>query len=418
MKILYICADFGIPVLGTKGASVHVREMISALNRAGHSVVLAAPKLQKVLWEKPEEIAGRLLHLPPAAVSRETMKCLMEFEDMLGETSPLPGQIRRMLYNKEMSHQLLRHFTSHPPDFIYERAALFSTVGVTVAEALGKPLILELNAPLADEQSLYRGASLTTLAKKTEQFVLSHSEAVLTVSELLKNYAVSTGAKPTAVHVSPNGVNIQNFQTKTATKETKSAWELGTGPVIGFVGGLRPWHGVMALPELAEQLHKKHANIKIVIVGEGPLRSRLKYEFSARRLSENVLFTGAVSHEKVAALIPTFDIAVAPYEKLNHDFYFSPLKLFEYMACGVAVVAAKAGQIGEIIKHGRTGLLYPPGETPTFIAHCEQLLAEPHLRKEIAQAAAKEVRSNYTWDHNASRVLSIFRQLKEEGRFS
>ncbi|NOY84862.1 MAG: glycosyltransferase family 4 protein [Nitrospirae bacterium] len=416
MKILYICADFGIPVLGTKGASVHVREMVSALNRAGHSVVLAAPKLQKVLWEKPEEIAGRLLHLPPAPISRETMKCLMEFEDMLGETSPLPGQIRRMLYNKEMSHQLLRHFTTHPPDFIYERAALFSTVGVMVAEALAKPLILELNAPLADEQSLYRGTSLGALAKKTEQFVLSRSEAVLTVSSLLKNYAVSAGAKPTAVHVSPNGVNIQNFQTKTATEETKATWGLGSGPIIGFVGGLRPWHGVMALPKLAEQLNKNHPDLKIVIVGEGPLRMRLQNEFEARGCSKNVLFTGAVSHENVAALIPTFDIAVAPYEKLDHDFYFSPLKLFEYMACGVAVVAAEAGQIGEIITQGRTGLLYAPGETTTFIMHCERLLSDPRLRKEMGQAAAKEVRSNYSWDHNASRVISIFKTLKKQER--
>ncbi len=418
MKILYICADFGIPVLGTKGASVHVREMVSALNRAGHSVVLAAPKLQKVLWDKPEEIAGRLLHLPPAPVSRETMKCLMEFEDMLGETTPLPGQIRRMLYNKEMSHQLLRHFTAHPPDFIYERAALFSTVGVMVAEALAKPLILELNAPLADEQSLYRGASLGDLATKTEQFVLSRSEAVLTVSSLLKNYAVSAGAKPTAVHVSPNGVNVQNFQTKTATEETKAVWGLGSGPVIGFVGGLRPWHGVMALPKLAEQLLQNHPDMKIVIVGEGPLRMRLQNEFEVRGYSKNVLFTGAVSHENVAALIPTFDIAVAPYEKLDHDFYFSPLKLFEYMACGVAVVAAEAGQIGEIITQGRTGLLYTPGETTAFISHCERLLSDPSLRKEMGQAAAKEVRSNYSWDHNASRVISIFKTLKAQERTS
>lgn len=418
MKILYICADFGIPVLGTKGASVHVREMISALNRAGHSVILAAPKLQKILWEAPEEIAGRLLHLPPAPISRETMKCLMEFEDILGENTPLPGQIRRMLYNKEMSHQLLRHFMAHPPDFIYERAALFSTVGVMVAEALDKPLILELNAPLADEQSAYRGESLSDLAKKTEHFVLKRSDAVLTVSTLLKKYAVSAGAKPACVHVSPNGVNIQAFQKKPCRQEKKTAWGLGTGPVIGFVGGLRPWHGVKALPALLKRLHRKYPDIKLFIAGEGPLRADLQQTFETLGLSENVCFTGAISHKKIATLISCFDIALAPYEKLDHDFYFSPLKLFEYMACGVAVVAADAGQIGEIVIHSQTGLLYPPGETETLIACCEQLLADTHLRKQMGQAAAKEIRTNYTWDHNASRVISIFNQLEEKKELS
>ncbi len=411
MKILYVCADFGIPVLGTKGAAVHVREMIAALGRAGHTVILASPKLQKNLWESPEEINARLLHLPPAAMTRETMKCLMKFEDMLAESTPLPGQIRRMLYNKEMSHQLLRHFTTHPPDFIYERASLFSTVGVMLAEALGKPLLLELNAPLADEQSAYRGASLHALAKKTEQFVLTRSDAVLTVSKLLKDYVVSQGAKQTQVHVSPNGVNIEAFQEKLPTKETKDTWGLGTGPVIGFVGGLRPWHGVMVLPDLLKALHQHHPGLRLLIVGEGPLRAKLEQAFDAYGLSGHVCFTGAISHQKIPALISCLDLALAPYEKLDHDFYFSPLKLFEYMACGVPVVAAECGQIGEIVSHGRTGLLYPPASKDVLIRHCQTLLSDPCLRKQMGEAAAKEMRTNYTWDHNASRLISTFEQL-------
>ncbi len=418
MKILYICADFGIPVLGTKGAAVHVREMIAALKRAGHSVTLAAPKLQKNLWENPEEIASRLLHLPPAPANRETMKDLTEFEEMLGETTPLPGQIRRMLYNKEMAHQLLRRFTTHPPDLIYERAALFSTVGVMVAETLNKPLILELNAPLADEQSAYRGECLGGLAKKTEDFVLKRSDAILSVSALLKQYAVSAGADPGRVHVSPNGVNLQAFQKNTDTKKTRATWGLGTGPVIGFVGGLRPWHGVGALPALLERLRPKHPDMQLVIAGEGPLRPALQRAFDALGCADSVCFTGAISHKKIAALVPCFDIALAPYEKLEHDFYFSPLKLFEYMACGVTVVAADAGQIGEIITHGQTGLLYPPGETEALVACCEQLLAAPRLSRQMGQAAAKEIRANYTWDHNAARVVSVFKRLEEKKEVS
>ncbi len=411
MKILYICADSGIPVLGTKGASVHVREMIAAWEDAGHSVLLAAPKLQKVPWGKPEKIAGTLLHLPPSDMSHSSMKALIEFETLLDETSPLPGQIRRILYNKELIQQLLRRFTAHPPDFIYERAALFSTVGTTVAAALDRPLILELNAPLADEQSVYRGEALGTLAKKAEQFVIRRADAILCVSSHLKTYAIDKGAKPVRVHVSPNGVNIRDFQEHSPAQKKPSLWRSDRGPVIGFVGGLRPWHGVRVLPELTRQLRKHYPDIRMVVAGEGPLRSELQADFARLGLLAQVHFTGAISHEKVAALIPTFDIAIAPYEKLDHDFYFSPLKLFEYMACGVALVAANAGQISEIVSHGTTALLYPPGVLDALIGQCRRLLEDRHLRVRLGRAAAKTVRSKYTWDHNAARAIAVAETL-------
>jgi glycosyltransferase involved in cell wall biosynthesis len=109
----------------------------------------------------------------------------------------------------------------------------------------------------------------------------------------------------------------------------------------------------------------------------------------------------------VAALIHRFDVALAPYPRPAHDFYFSPLKLFEYMACGAPVVAASLGQIGEVVSDGETGLLYPPGEFDALVASCERLLEDPDLRRRMGRAAAKEIHGRYTWDHNAARVIDL-----------
>src|SRR5262249_16377638 len=90
-----------------------------------------------------------------------------------------------------------------------------------------------------------------------------------------------------------------------------------------------------------------------------------------------------------------------------HPFYFSPLKLFEYMACGAPVVAPRLGQIAEVVRDGETGLLYPPGELDGLVGACERLLSDPALRRRLGQAAPPEVHGRCTWDHNAASVTEL-----------
>ena len=148
-----------------------------------------------------------------------------------------------------------------------------------------------------------------------------------------------------------------------------------------------------------------------MIVGDGPLRGELERELQDRNLIQNYVFTSSLPQEEVATLIPHFDVALAPYPRLDHTFYFSPLKLFEYMACGVAVVAAGVGQIEQVVQHGETGLLYPPDDIDALVSACDRLLANPALRQRLGQAAAQEIRERYTWDHNAARVIELARSL-------
>jgi glycosyltransferase involved in cell wall biosynthesis len=411
MKILYLCTDFGIPVLGRKGASVHVRELIAAFGRAGHSVVLVAPKLNRIPWEEPAKLEGILLHIMPTQSSDDMLFSFKEFNEILGVENVLPGQIRRILYNHELTRRFRHRFKKNPPDLIYERASLYSISGVLLAQELNLPLIIELNAPLAVEQSIYRGAGFSELAAQAERWTLSRADAVLAVSAQLRDYAVSLGVESDRVHIIPNGVNATLFHPGRPAPDVRASWGLGAGPIVGFVGGLRPWHGVQVLPTLLDHLTKQYQNLQMVIAGEGPLRRELERNIKELKLTQHVVFTGSLPHEKVAGLIRQFDVALAPYPPLDHAFYFSPLKIFEYMACGIPVVAADIGQIGEVIKNGETGLLYPPGELDALIAACKRLLADTDLRQKLGQAAAEEVRNKYTWDHNASRVTKLAHSL-------
>src|SRR5574341_151726 len=406
MKILYLCPDLGIPALGRKGASVHVRSMVSALTKAGHSVILAASLLNKSPWEEPAPTNARLLSLAPKENVLESVWALKAFNETVGVENSLPGELRRILHNQDLVTRLKHQavFEKDPPDFIYERASIYATAGISLAQELKRPILIELNAPLAIEQSAYRATSLGELAAQAELWMLSRADAVLTVSSALKEYVVSLGIEPRQVYSMPNCVDPSCFKPKPRNSEIRAQWGLQDEPVLGFVGGLRPWHGVEVLPALLDRLRQQHNNLHLVIVGNGPLQNKLECDLRNRGLMQRAVFTGSVSHEQVAEIIPQFDVALAPYPQLEHSFYFSPLKIFEYMACGVPLVASEMGQIGEVVRNGETGLLYPPGDLDALTTACDRLLRDSNLRRQIGQAASREIHSHYTWNHNAARV--------------
>ncbi len=439
MKILYLCADAGIPVLGRKGAAVHVREMCGAFARAGHRVTLAAQALVKSEDEERAQVRARVIQVRSSSAATSAVQACKHFNEQLGVENSLPGELRRVLFNEALYQDLKRRFLRQPPAFIYERASLYSTAGVRLAARFKVPLIVELNAPLAVEQATYRATGLGDLAAQAERWLLNQADAVVVVSGQLAKHVRSLGVKGSKIVVLPNGVNPELFcphgmerglQAASASavgrrseisthtiherrSRLKPALRNGaSAPVLGFVGGLRPWHGVEVLPELLARLNKRRPGTRLVIAGDGQLRGDLELGFRRRGVEKQVTFTGALRHEEIPAVIRSFDVALAPYPRHSHDFYFSPLKLYEYMACGVPVVAARLGQIAESVKHGKTGWLYQAGNVNALAAGCERLLEDAHLRQQLGSSAAKLIHAKFTWEHNAARVLALAKRLQ------
>jgi glycosyltransferase involved in cell wall biosynthesis len=414
MRILYLCSDLGVPVVGAKGAAVHVRELVAAFHRAGHSVVLAAPTLTKSPWEEPAEVEATLLHLPPPPEVEACVRALRTFTDTLGVAESLPGELRAMLAQGSLLDGLTRRFENARPDFVYERASLYGTAGAELARNLDLARVVELNAPLVEEHSRRwvrdRGTG-AELARQAERWTLLGADAVVTVSGPLRDHVVSLGVSPERVHVLPNGVDTTLFRSGPPEESVRTRWGLGPGPVLGFCGGLRAWHGTEALPGLMQELGSRHPDLQMVIAGDGPLRSKLELEFDRRGLRQRVVFTGWLPHEQLPGLIREFDVALAPYSEREHLWYASPMKLFEYMACGRPIVAPALGQIEEVVRDGETGLLYAHGDPAGLVMACERLLADGALRERLGRAAAEQLDGRYTWDGNAARVVELGAEL-------
>ena len=140
MKIAYICADFGVPVFGHKGASIHIREMVSSWHKLGHEVTVFSPSVEKLSYstEKPNAVEIKPEH-SIASISKEIRKT----EKLIGIKTRLRFDLRKLLYNLTLLKKVNSIMIEKRYDFIYERYSLFNYSGIALANEFGVPHILE-----------------------------------------------------------------------------------------------------------------------------------------------------------------------------------------------------------------------------------------------------------------------------------
>ncbi len=413
MRIAYICSDFGVPIHGSKGASIHVREFSRALAALGHEVAIFACRAGD------EALPG--FDVPVYEIkltATEALICDLLRDDTSGGAA-IAREVRATLYATGLRHRAASLLRAFRPDVIYERYALYGTAGMDFAHDLGVPLILEVNAPLSQEQAAHRGLAFAQTARAIERAILHAADRVIAVSEPLKAWIVGGGVDPTRVLTLANGVDVERF-TVGPERRDQVRLDLGldaTRPVVGFVGTLKAWHGTETLLRAVGILHRgderERSGPHLLIVGDGPERATLESLAQSEGITEVTTFTGAVQHDQVPGYLAALDVAVAPYDQ-ELNFYFSPLKLFEYMAAGRPLVAAAIGQIGECVRHGETGLLYSPGQVDALADSIAALIAEPARAAALGCAARDEVRRHHTWSRNASTVAEVARALLDQ----
>ncbi len=382
MRIAYVCADPGVPAFGRKGCSVHVQEMLRAMLRAGHTVQMFARRLD---GPPPADLAAVNVHLLPAL--------------------PQGGVEQRELGAYEQNGDLARALDAAGPfELIYERHALWSFGAMELAARAGIPSVLEVNAPLIEEQRQHRALHHLELAESAAREAFQQARHIVAVSPPVADYARRLAPQHAAIVVEPNGVDVARFQ-----RVAQSRPPTTTGVTIGFVGTLKPWHGVPLLLEAFARLAAGFPGVRLLIVGDGPERTALQKQAADLGIASLTKFTGAVDPANISALLVRMDLAVAPYPRLA-DFYFSPLKVLEYMAAGRAVVASRIGVIPEWIEHAHNGWLVAPGEVDDLAAALSLLASDPARRDRLGSAAQASVSARHDWSSVWER---IFRRVQD-----
>jgi glycosyltransferase involved in cell wall biosynthesis len=390
VRIAYVSADIGIPVYGSKGASIHICEMVRAMTRLDHSVTVFTARRGAAESPLPAEV----VKVKPARA--DTDADLVQGRDAR-------QQVREryaLAVSGAICEELVRRHAEQPFDAIYERYSLFSTAGVSAAQRLGIPCALEVNSPLVLEQQRYRTLVDVTEAAAVEQRVFSGADALLCVSGEVQAYAESRGAARGRSRVVPNAVDTRLFHPAIHAQPLPDA---AGRKVIGFSGSLKAWHGLERLLAVFRRLAARREDVHLLVVGDGPLRTWVEGFAAGAGLEDRITISGWVDYAELPAWLTAMDIAAAPYPPME-DFYFSPLKLTEYMAAGRAVVASAIGQIGEQIRDGRDGLLVAADDDDGLYRALNRLLDDPGLRGRLGDAAVQAV-SGRTWEENACRAL-------------
>lgn len=359
MRIAYLCTDPGVPIFGTKGASVHVQEIVRAFRAAGDDVTIyTARRGDRVPDDlRDVRVVERRVSAPDTAARERAIE--------------------------RAAAELAQQAIDDGCDLVYERFALFGTAGVTVAEALGVPAIVEVNAPLLEEQRTHRELIDDAGAVRAAHRTLSGAALVACVSEPVAEWARTHGA--THTRVTPNGVNTTRIRPATRRRHDGRF-------VVGFVGTLRPWHGAETLVEAVGQMSP---GATLRIVGDGPAAPELRQR--AAELGVDLEITGALAPADIAHELTLLDVGVAPYPAGDH--YFSPLKVYEYLAAGLPVVASRVGQIVDVIDHGTTGLLTEPGDAASIAEALEQLRVDAAGRDRMGLQARAVAVARHDWRH-------------------
>ena len=374
MNILYISADRGIPIRGNKGAAVHVRMICRAFHQLGHRVTILTPRPGPEGGPPP---AAKLVHIPMSGPAES--------------------------YGNQLYEAAAHKLTHGNYDLVYERFSLWSSVGARLRQTFAIPFALELNAPLRLEAEQYRSVSDPELARLIERRQFGTADLVAAVSAEVAEYAWGNGALRDRVAVVPNGVDPQLFHPAVRGGSVHARYGLHDKYIVGFAGRIRPWHDIATLLASFAQLFGQDESYHLMLVGQYP--DELPRQIEALGLADAVTLTGPVDHHEMPAHLAAMDVAVSPYAPMD-AFYFSPLKLYEYLACGVPTVAAEIGQIATLIQPGINGMLYPPGDAAALAAVIAQLRADEEWARALAWQGAVRILEHHTWRGNAQTVLT------------
>ena len=369
---------------------IHVRAMVRAFRELGHDVDV-------VSWLGSSSNA-----LPPAKRWRV-------------HTNRLPRAIYEgltLLYNVFGYYRLARALRERRADLIYERYALNTFCGALASRRFGVPLLLEVNAPWPDQLPSLAPLRFRRLARRLERWVCSNSTRTIAVSQALRQLLIHEGAPEDRLTVMHNAVDPDVFNPAVSGQEVRRRYGLDDGLVAGFVGWLRPWHGLADLIEAIRSSELLAQGLRLLIVGVGPAFHQVERRVRELGLENKIILTGAVPHEDVPAHVAALDIALQP----RATGYACPMKLIEYMAMGRCIVAPDQPNVRELLSDGISARLFPPGDYRSLVSLVSELMGAPAERSSLGRNARRTVvERDLTWRANAIRALDLLREELPRG---
>jgi len=332
-------------------------------------------------------------------------------------SAEFPG--KRPFFTESCRRLLERDNDHNPYDLIHDRGYLFGGSGGRVGRAAGVPVVLQIddNWPLSEAMAsrlarfdFYQSAALRSCHRQLE-----NAEAGFAVSATLKAQAQDWHSQADRkLVVIPNGAHLDRFNPQAEPLGIREQLNLPDDtPLALFVGALGPWHGTDQLAEVVRKLADLEPAGHVVVAGGGDEKWAAAGDGQAS--PSNLHWLGRLPVEDIPRLMVECQVGLTPYP--DRDFGFSPLKVFEYFACGLPVVASQLPSTQEVIEEGVSGLLVPPGDGSALGEATVRLLEEPELSNGLREAGLKVARSTYNWQALVGKLMELYDRVLA-GEFS
>ncbi len=177
--------------------------------------------------------------------------------------------------------------------------------------------------------------------------------------------------------------------------------------IVGYVGRLQTMSVDKGAGTLIEALKSMDGATLALVGGPDDIAENLRRQWIQSGLpAERFINAGQVTPDRVPHYLAALDVCAMPFPWTEHfAYYASPMKLFEYMASGRAIVASDLPSTAEVVQHEKSALLYPPGDVPALSAAIVRLRDNPDLRWQLAENAYADVMAHYTWAARAQAIL-------------
>ena len=369
VRILYTAVDTPIP--GTHGGSVHALELCRALSAIDHEVHLIAPPGEHGVAPREPGLYRHHITRPPRFLE---WSC----DDLV----------------RSIAERV-------KPDVIVDRFYTFGGAGIRAARRLGIPAVLEVNSPARPYPGSWRDQldrlSVFRPIDRWRRRLLEWSDAIYTTSAHL----VPPDMQP-LVTVVTNGVDIDRFCPGPASE----------GPLrCVYASSFRSWHGAEDLVEAVRECVSRGVELRVTCLGDGPRSAAARRSADRAGLSDTINFVGRVPFSDVPEYLADADVGLAPFNPtafpaLQLGWFWSPIKIFEYLASGLTVVTIGIEELQSLLP-GSVARFYDAGDIQGLADVLEAMASRPDVIRQARDESRQLAESRYSWHQQARAVEAV-----------
>lgn len=382
MKLLLIC---DIPLDDKEAQNIHIIELFHNLSRLA-DVHLLAPKPKIIKFNFSNIKYVPVLNFFPFGL---------------------------ISYQISLFFNLLLFYWKNRVDAFYIRQSDFTFMPLIISKFFRIPYIVEVNGLLLNEMSMFENSRMhMAITELSEGLSYKNAAKIIAVTQGVKKGIMELyDLEDEKIIVIENGANTDLFRPMDQREARKKIYLDEYSKYIGFIGNLAPWQGVEYLIQAAPIIVKAYPETRFLIAGDGIMRKELMQLAENLGVSDKVNFTGSIPYNNVPLYINAFDICVV-YKKPIKSGY-SPLKLYEYLACGKPVIASRVEGF-EMVELEKAGVLAKPENPEELAKAIIELIKDRKLMEELGKNGRKYVLENHSWESIGKKVAQVCKKAIED----